>query len=646
MKRNRFFYAAKSLLIISLFLSASASSCASPGASADFYQALTLKADRERTSESVRLFANALSSPNKYVRQAAAEELLKLEIDGVEIPRNVSLRSRREVSGFWAEALDIVNNSPSREKALRFLFKYRQGDLDYANRFLTREYGKKGIFFSAGETAAIEGHLYISNSRYNEALSSFRVFQENGYWPREIPEIFLSHPALINDLGRAFLYTSSNLEGLSLFSGWETDLNRYALESIDDIRFRLIYYGAWIARRAGLREQAISAYEKALPLAPDTEQKDASIWYILDMSLDDASDSFIDKLERYIPLWRNGDYFNDVLERFLSALVSKRDWNRVSLTFNLIKDAGASIKAAYAWVLSRATEEGFIAGENAMSALDYARVAYDAASNNVSSLLYYRSLCAGSLGEPFLSIAVDTDVKTAKPSQALEFLLGFFDNNAALYADAYIARVESELSAYEARAAALAFQNAGSYAESIRLASRLSGMEAYALTRRDMELLFPRAYTELVEKYASQTGVEPWTLFALIRTESFFQSDVVSSAGAGGLTQLMPETALEMAGRIRRAGGPDYAASFNTADPEQNIHIGAYYLSYLMERFEDSLLSLMAYNGGMNRARRWRSSSSLPVDLLLETIPFYETRDYGRKVTAAAAVYKYLYYSE
>jgi soluble lytic murein transglycosylase len=182
------------------------------------------------------------------------------------------------------------------------------------------------------------------------------------------------------------------------------------------------------------------------------------------------------------------------------------------------------------------------------------------------------------------------------------------------------------------------------YFESIRLAARYTGREGHELNRQDLELLFPRAYTELVEKYAAETGILPEILFALIRTESAFQSDIVSSAGAVGLTQLLPETAKERTDRIRRAGGPNYAANLDLTNPEQNIHIGAYYLNYLTGRFDDQLLSLLAYNGGMNRIRRWRAASSFPVDLFLETISLNETRDYGRKVISAAAVYKELYY--
>jgi soluble lytic murein transglycosylase len=57
------------------------------------------------------------------------------------------------------------------------------------------------------------------------------------------------------------------------------------------------------------------------------------------------------------------------------------------------------------------------------------------------------------------------------------------------------------------------------------------------------------------------------------------------------------------------------------------------------------MMALLAYNGGMGRLRRWRNAEAkLPGDLFLETIEYNETREYGRKVLAAAAAYGYLYY--
>jgi soluble lytic murein transglycosylase len=167
----------------------------------------------------------------------------------------------------------------------------------------------------------------------------------------------------------------------------------------------------------------------------------------------------------------------------------------------------------------------------------------------------------------------------------------------------------------------------------------------YVIDRRDMELYYPRPYNELIEDYAKENGIPAELLFGLVRTESAFAASSRSWAGAIGLAQLMPATALEMAGRLSRRGGPDYVkdGEVDLEEPEANLHLGAVYLAYLIDRMENPMLALLAYNGGMGRVRRWRSAEqALPPDLFLETIEYPETRDYGRKVLAAA--YGYLYY--
>jgi soluble lytic murein transglycosylase len=221
--------------------------------------------------------------------------------------------------------------------------------------------------------------------------------------------------------------------------------------------------------------------------------------------------------------------------------------------------------------------------------------------------------------------------------------------------------MERGLSSEELRRLAAALGAAGQYQESLRLVSVYSKRKDHHITRQDLELSFPRPFRELVEQYAGETGIDPAVLFALIRTESAFDPIAVSRAGAVGLTQLMPATAEEVAARIRRQGGPDYFHIDNgedddantdgnpvldLRDPAINIHIGASYLAYLNDRMGDPLLALLAYNGGMNRVRRWRNTTpgNLPVDLFAETVEYAETRNYGRSVLAAAAMYRELYY--
>jgi soluble lytic murein transglycosylase len=263
---------------------------------------------------------------------------------------------------------------------------------------------------------------------------------------------------------------------------------------------------------------------------------------------------------------------------------------------------------------------------------------------HILSALYYRHLSAEELEMPFLEMPAEAPVHET-PTPVMQFLLGFFSHHAAEYSVPYIRRYENTLSPGELRVLAAALHHAGLYAPSMRLVSLYINNDDYVHNRYDLELMFPRPHRDLVERYAKEFHMEPALLFALIRTESAFQDAVVSRAGAVGLTQLMPATAREMAQRIRRGGGPDYAAGgLDLSNPSLNIHMGAYYYNFLFQRFNNTLLSLFAYNGGMGRVSRWRNASTLPDDLFLETITIAETRDYGRKVLAAMAVYEDLYY--
>jgi soluble lytic murein transglycosylase len=667
----------KASLLLTLLFSLSCSSRAQQQTLTDFYQGLL-----SRDPQSAQgFFEKALDAPNAHIRQAAAERLAVLMYEGEKLSDKITEHVIKEAAGTWAEAFAAAGKTPDKEKSLQFLLKPRQiGGLLSPNEAalyvfqecVENEENNEG-FFSSIEQAAINGHFAISRSRYREALFFFRAFQEESKWPAQLPFLFAQYPDLINDLGRAFQYGTSGNEGTDIFLQWEKTLSSRGA-SDKGPRFRLLFYAARIARQRGIASAA-ELFERALPLAPDAEQKDAAIWYVLDITLNVGAVPAIQKLERLAPQWHDGAYFDDILEKISRELTAKKDWKNLIKVFTLLKGRGAPVSMArYAWIIGRLVQEGLLNSEEIRLAraasnarpqgifaksgptlqqlgdlsADFMRAAYQAGDTS----LYYRYLSAAALDKPFLNLSPDdkplvTKEKEGKPSDVMEFLLGFFSNGAAEFSLPYIKSMEKELSVEELRTLAEALGKAEMHSESMRLVSLYMKRANYKPGRRDMELWFPRPYGELVRKYAEETGAPEALLYGLIRTESAFQSGVVSHAGAAGLTQLMPATAEEMAARILKEGGPDYAAitgSVNLKDPAANIHIGAYYLMFLMTRFEgDTLLSLLAYNGGMNRIRRWKAASALPTDLFLETVSLSETREYGRKVIAASEAYRLLY---
>lgn len=117
-------------------------------------------------------------------------------------------------------------------------------------------------------------------------------------------------------------------------------------------------------------------------------------------------------------------------------------------------------------------------------------------------------------------------------------------------------------------------------------------------------------YERLIAVYALRYALSPELLHAVIRAESAYDRDAVSSAGAQGLMQLMPATAA-------RYGVKD---SFN---PVENVRGGAAYLRDLLDMFDqDVRLALAGYNAGENAVIRY--GNRIP--------PYAETQDYVRIV--------------
>lgn len=153
-------------------------------------------------------------------------------------------------------------------------------------------------------------------------------------------------------------------------------------------------------------------------------------------------------------------------------------------------------------------------------------------------------------------------------------------------------------------------------------------------------VLYPAGFRESVSRHASAAGISDHLTFALIRAESNFSTDALSPVGAVGLMQLMPATARET------AQGMDVVVTVSRLHhPDLNVKIGTRYLKQLLARFNGNVVSAVAaYNAGSVPVQRWRKRHpSLREDEFIESIPYPETREYVKKVMAAAEVYRRLY---
>jgi soluble lytic murein transglycosylase len=156
-----------------------------------------------------------------------------------------------------------------------------------------------------------------------------------------------------------------------------------------------------------------------------------------------------------------------------------------------------------------------------------------------------------------------------------------------------------------------------------------------------LRAIYPLAYEEIILAEADLRRLDPHLVAAIARQESAFAPDVTSRAGARGLLQIMPETGRWWASRL---GVRDYSDEL-LYHPETNVHLGAAYFADLQRRYSELQLSLIAYNAGPTRARRWRQRPEYRIDpeLFAERIPFSETRTYVMNVQAHFRIYSQLY---
>lgn len=153
-------------------------------------------------------------------------------------------------------------------------------------------------------------------------------------------------------------------------------------------------------------------------------------------------------------------------------------------------------------------------------------------------------------------------------------------------------------------------------------------------------LAYPKKYSDYVELYAEQYDIPPHVLYAVIKTESGFDSAAVSKKGAVGLMQFMPETFSWITDEMLF----EHLADGMRYDPETSVRYGAWLLSHLYKRYGNWSVALAAYNAGIGTVDGWlEDPEHTDGEGGLKSIPYKETRNYVKKVTKAQATYDRLY---
>lgn len=476
-------------------------------------------------------------------------------------------------------------------------------------------------------------------------------------------------PQLISDMGKAALYGTETLDVagrrfVNLANQIDSNKNTDA-----GIRRKNSYYAHFYAARCfdkdgSLSDQAKKQFALAMDNADDKTEYDNSLWYMLNTDLRLTSEDVIETLKKYAGSWHDPAYFDDIFDSLSVQLLSHQEWSNILTVWHTIDGhATDETTAKFAYLSGRVLEEQLADCDDGTTRKDEENAAFTRALKSGTDF-YYKVLAAERLNiddddlqKILLTIGTPAEQDTDKNAELLLGGYAAFGFPQKVYSEWLQNR--SSVSITSSANAAKFLQQCGItenryVVQSLRIAIRAIN-DCGTCTTDLLGIGYPRFFEDAVQSACKENTVSEYQLYALIRSESFFDPNIVSHAGASGLTQLMNTTATDIAKKLR-------VSTYDMGDAYTNIRFGAYYLNDLTSRLNGSpLLALFAYNAGLTHVRGWMKAATddysktgkpmhrgtgIAIDLFLETIPFSETREYGRKLISAAALYGWLYYGK
>ena len=156
-----------------------------------------------------------------------------------------------------------------------------------------------------------------------------------------------------------------------------------------------------------------------------------------------------------------------------------------------------------------------------------------------------------------------------------------------------------------------------------------------------MRFVYMWPYQNEIVTYARRNNIDPFLVAAVIKNESEFRPGAVSSVGAIGMMQIMPETGEWIA----RQMGLDNYSIHSLYNPGINIRMGCWYLSELKHEFKDNmLLMMMAYNAGRGNTHGWMNANGWDYSFgEIRDIPYPESKSYVANVLHDRDEYYRLY---
>lgn len=632
------------------------------GSDADYFLALKFL-DSNQTSKAIGLLEKSSSKGTPLISRRSLEQLVTISPPGKKQKYCKSLLSRY-----------------SDEEAITFVCRELSVQKNYDKIISLTESTDLSTCQNELAYYRIYSLLKKNDSRFSKELfawctkrpftqSQANLVKELSFYPEEINQRLLTYerkyaesfpalteyieahnqevlPQLISDAGKSALYGNFDYAKSALF------FDALSYSQNRESQFYALFYAGRLYDKAKAFDKAASRFKSAFETAPTSAQKDNALWYFLKGQMKKSTDAAVASLRVYGHLISDKYYYDDFFDELSQKLLYQKKFRLYYETALLCDKISSDESAAkFSYVAARLIQTGLVNPENASREEESTRL-YNRSLQSGTDW-YYRILAAGRLSlsqeeteNSFHRFGVK---KTGGTSEADRLLQGYadFGFTERIYPEWQKSRENTSLDC--AKKISLYLKNSGSeensyYTQSLRIAAWHAAHPDKDLDREFLCLVFPRDFSRHISSVCKEFGLEEFEMYSLVRSESFFDPKVTSSAQAKGLSQLMESTAADVAKRL-------HVKEYSLSDPETNLRFGAYYLAHLKGRLDGSpILSLFAYNAGITRVRQWLRESARdfnqtnpPKDLFLEALPFTETREYGRKTVSAAVIYAWLY---
>lgn len=493
---------------------------------------------------------------------------------------------------------------------------------------------------------AISFRILIYKRNYTDAIVTSQILLD--YLKQNLLK---PHSQLISDLGKTCLYGSNNFYN----NAWLFTSLAKEYKSTESEFYFWFYAGRFFEKAGYYFSRAKNAYENAIKSTTDNKKQDNALWYLLNLNLTTSLEETINSLGDYAKQFHQPDYYDDFFDKLIVSILVNGNWTYLPKIISQIDGyATDEITGRFSYICARLIQEGFIQVENKDQEIqkNLSRALKSGTSVYYTIMAAYRlNFSNEQIKNTLLTSPGKTEITVDKTVE--KYLLGYahfgfpekiYEEWLSFYKESISPECSLQLSEFLYKCAN---ENEEFYSQSLRISSRTFNNLKFDSTPslQQFKLIYPQGFQKNIDYFSKKYDINSSVIYALVRSESFFDPDVTSNAGAIGLTQLMELTAGDIANKLKRS-------SYDLANPQDNIEFGTFYLAELLRRLDGSYLqAFFSYNAGITRVRRWLknsiqdfgSTSTLPSDLFLEVVPYAETREYGRKLLSATIIYDLLY---